>query len=77
MDSVTLCERLFSPSENVSVKLNTTVYANVVFNKKNICTKQADPLFHVDKSIKMRKNNGTTRNQGTFSIDKNVRLIAS
>jgi len=35
MDSVTLCERLFAPSENVSVKLNT-VYANVVFNKKII-----------------------------------------
>jgi len=42
---------------------------------KNICTKQADPLFHVDKSIKMRKNNGTKRNQETFRIDKNVRLI--
>ena len=40
---------------NVSVKLNTTVYANVVLNKKNICKKQADPLFHVDKSIKIRK----------------------
>ena len=24
----------------------------------------------------MRTNNGTKRNQGTFSIDKNVRLIA-
>jgi len=35
MDSVTLCERLFAPSENVSVKLNT-VYANVVFNKKHL-----------------------------------------
>jgi len=32
MDSVTLCERLFAPSENISVKLNT-VYFNVVFNK--------------------------------------------
>ena len=61
------------PSENVSVKLNTTVYANVVFNKKkNICTKQADPLFHVDKSIKTKKYNGTKRNHGTFRIDKNV-----
>jgi len=63
-----LCERLFAPSENVSVKLNT-VYANVVFNKKNICTKQADPVFHVDKIIKMRKKNGTIRNQETFRID--------
>ena len=53
-----------APSENVSVKLNTTVYGNVVFNKKNICTKQADPLFHVDKSIKMRKNNGTKEIKG-------------
>ena len=43
--------------------------------KKNYCTKQADPLFHVDKSIKIRKNNGAKRNQGTFRIDKNVRLI--
>jgi len=49
------CERLFAPSENFSVNLNT-VYANVFFNnnKKNICTKQADPLFHV-KSIKIRR----------------------
>ena len=37
-----------APSENVSVKLNTTVYANVVLNKKNISKKQADPLIHVD-----------------------------
>ena len=43
--------------------------------KKNICTKQSDPLFHVDKSIKMRKDYGTKRNQGTFRIDKNVQLI--
>jgi len=34
MDSVTLCERLFAPSENVSVKMNTTVDANIVFNNK-------------------------------------------
>ena len=36
-----------APSENVSVKLNTEdeVDANVVLNKKNICPKQADPLF--------------------------------
>ena len=46
----------------------------VVFNKKNICTKQADPFFNVYKSI---KNNGAKRNQGTFEIDKNVWLIAS
>ena len=45
-------ERLIAPSENV--KLNTAVYGNVVFNVKNLCTKQDDPLFHVDKSIKMR-----------------------
>ena len=46
-----------APSENVSVKLNTTdeVDANVVFNKKNICPRQADPHFHVEKSIKIRK----------------------
>ena len=44
-----------APSENVSVKLNTTVYGNVVFNKKNICTKQAVPLLHMNESIKMRK----------------------
>jgi len=44
----------FALNENASVKLNT-VYGNVVFNK-NICTKQADPLSHVDKSIKLRKN---------------------
>ena len=44
-----------APSEKVSVKLNTTIYGNVVFNKKNICTKEADPLFHVDKRIKMKK----------------------
>ena len=34
MDSVTLAERSFAPSENVSVKGNTTVYGNVVFNGK-------------------------------------------
>jgi len=34
------------------VKLNT-VYMPVLFSiKKNICTKQTDPLFHVDKGIK-------------------------
>ena len=59
-----------APSENVSVNLNTTVYGNVVYNKRNTCTKQADPLFHVDKSIRMRKNDGTKMNQGTFRIDK-------
>ena len=75
MDSVTLCERLFAPSENVLV-WNWTVYMPILFSIKNICTKQADPLFHVDKSIKMRKNNGTKRNQETFRIDKNVRLNA-
>ena len=48
----------------------------MLISKRNICSKQADPLFHVDKSIKMRKNNGTKRNQETFRIDKNVRLIA-
>ena len=37
-----------APSENVSVKLNTAVYANVVLNKKNNFKKQADQLFHVD-----------------------------
>jgi len=68
-----LCERLFPPSENVSVKLNTT-YAMLFSIKKVvfICTKQADLLFHVDKSIKMRKNSGTKRNQETFTIDTNV-----
>ena len=30
---------------------------------------------HVDKSIKIRKKNGTKINQGTFRIDKNVQLI--
>ena len=49
-----------APSENVSVKLNTTVYSNVVFNKKKTFA-QADPLFHVDKSIKIRKNNEIMR----------------
>ena len=69
-----------APSENPIVKLNTTVnVAMLLFQlKKNICTKQADPLSHVDKSIKMRKNNGTKTSQGTFRIDKNVLvLIAS
>ena len=62
-----------APSENISVELNTTVYANVVFNKKkNICTKPAVPLKHYDKSITMRKNNGTKRSQRTFTIEKNV-----
>ena len=41
-----------APSGKVSVKLNTTIYGNVVFNLKK---KEADPLFHVDKSIKMKK----------------------
>ena len=54
MDRVTLSERLFAPSENLSGKFNTSVYGNVVFNKKS-CTKQADPLYHVDEVIKMRK----------------------
>ena len=63
-----------APSENASVNLNTTVYGNVVFNKKN--TKQADPPFHVDKSIKMTKKKGTKINQGNFRIYKNVWLIA-
>ena len=44
--------------------------------KKNICTKQADPLFHVDKCIKMREKNVTKRNRGTFRIEKNVWVIA-
>jgi hypothetical protein len=30
---------------------------------KNICTRQADALLHVDKSIKMRKNNGTKKSR--------------
>ena len=68
---------IFAPSVSVSVKFNTTVYGNVGCNKKNICTKQADPLYHVDKSVEMRKKNGTKRNQGTIRIDTNVRLIAS
>ena len=56
MDSLTLSETLFAPSEDVSVKFNSTVYGvYVVFIKKNICTEQADPLLHVDKSIKIRK----------------------
>ena len=49
-----------APIENVSVNYSI---ANVVFN---IGIKQANPLFHLDKSIEMRKNNGTKRNQGTF-----------
>jgi len=53
INSVMLCEILFAPSDNVSVKLNTE-YGNVVLIKK-ICTKQANPLLYVDKSIKMRK----------------------
>ena len=53
-----------APSEDVRVKFNTTVYANVVFDKKNICTKQADQLFHVDNKLKWEKNYGTIRNQG-------------
>ena len=43
--------------------------------KKTFAKKKADLLSHVDKSIKM-KNNGAKRNEGTFRIDKNVRLIA-
>jgi len=43
MDSVTLCERLFAPSENFSVNLNT-VYANVVFNKNGKMSKKQWPL---------------------------------
>jgi len=32
------------------------LYFNLKKKKKNnICTKQADPLFHVNKSIKIRK----------------------
>jgi len=33
------------------------------------CTKQADPLFHVDKTIKLRTNNGKKWNQETFRTD--------
>ena len=44
-----------APSENVSVKLTTTLYGNVVVNEQKNFTNQAGPLFHVDKSIKMRK----------------------
>jgi len=40
-----------------------------LFSIKNNYTKQADPFLHVDKSIKMRKNNGTKRNHETFRID--------
>ena len=53
-----------APSENVSMKLNTTVYENVVL--KNICKKQADPLFHVGRKKESK------RNQRTFRIDKIV-----
>ena len=35
-----------APSENVSVKLNTIVHANVVLNKKHL--QKARTLFHVD-----------------------------
>jgi len=63
---VTLCERLFAPSENVSVKLNT-VYANVVFNK-NISLKQADSLLHVDKMTKMRKKRSQNNKKGLKEI---------
>ncbi len=46
----------------------------MLFSIKNkFAQKQADPLFHVNKSIKMRKNNGTKRNQETFRIYKKVR----
>ena len=68
-----------APSENVSVKLNTTVYANVVFNKHNL-HKASDTLsssLHDDKSVRIRKKNGPKRYYGAFRIDRNVRLIAS
>ena len=62
--------------ENVSVKLNTTVYANVVFNKKTFA--QSKPIhFSMLIREKLEKKNGTKTNQRTFRIDKNVRLIAS
>ena len=61
-----------APSENVSVKLNTTVYGNVVFNKKTFA--QSKPVYFsmLIWAFKFEKNNGTKRNQGTFRIDKNV-----
>jgi len=46
----------------------------MLYSIQHIWTKQADPLFHVDESIKMRKHNGTKRNQETFRINKNVRV---
>ena len=57
-----------APNENVSVRLNTTVYGNVVFNKKTFA--QSKPI-HFSMLIK-RKNNVTKINQGTLRIDKNV-----
>ena len=62
-----------APSENVSVKLKTTVYANVVFNKENIAQINAQIHFYMFvRSLTLERNNGAKRNQGTFRIDKNV-----
>ena len=40
-----------APSENV-VKLKTTVYGNVVFNKKKHLHKASDPLLDVERVLK-------------------------
>ena len=74
MDSVTLCERLFAPSENVSVKLNTTV-CQCWFQKETFAQSKPIHFSMLIRALKWEKNNGTKWNQGTFRIDKNVWLI--
>jgi len=71
MDSVALCERLFAPSENVSVKLNT-VNANVVFSKETFAqSKPKHFKIRGKKALKLgKKNNRTKRNQEIFRIDQ-------
>ena len=59
-----------APSENASVKLNTTVYANVVSNKKTFAKSNQIHFTMLIRALKLKKKNGTKRNEGTFRIDK-------
>jgi len=68
MDCVTLCERLFAASENVSVKLNTV--CQCCFQLKTFV--QSKPI-HFSMLIRVLKWEKIMGHE-TFSIDKNMRL---
>jgi len=63
IDAQCYIERLFAPSEDVSVKLNT-VYANIVFNEKDLLKTSQNTFTKLIRALKCEKQVDKKKSRG-------------